>query len=52
MFEPPVTPTSGEEQRRVALCCPAGLEVHAGVTVAADDRRGRERLVRYTARAA
>jgi hypothetical protein len=28
------------------------LEVHAGVSVAADDRRWRERLVRYTARAA
>lgn len=37
-------------RRWVARC--AGLEVHAGVSVAADDRRGRERLVRYTARAA
>ncbi|MFT4626548.1 MAG: hypothetical protein ACI8PZ_005225, partial [Myxococcota bacterium] len=37
-------------RRWVARC--AGLEVHAGVSVAADDRRGRERLARYTARAA
>ena len=37
-------------RRRVARC--AGLEVHAGVSVAADDRHGRDWLVRYTARAA
>ena len=30
----------------------AGLELHAGVSVAAHDDRGRERLVRYVARAA
>ncbi|MFT5460776.1 MAG: hypothetical protein ACI9K2_007296, partial [Myxococcota bacterium] len=52
---PPHTPGTGAPSlpgRRAPRQTSAWLEVHAGVTVAADDPGGRERLVRYTARAA
>ena len=48
---PRASPRSGRARRRWVARC-AGLELHAGVSVAAHDDRGRERLVRYVARAA